>query len=378
MEIAAGWLPGYGEIPDPDPSPSHPVEVLRDIIRAALQSTPCVVAFSGGRDSSVILALAAEIARREQLAPPVAMTFRHDGDDDADESGFQEAVVGHLARSGLPVEWQRVVIGDEFDLIGPLMRPVLLAHGAPVWPASLGPTIELARRAAGGAVLTGEFGDEITGPQRMTVLRGVVRRRGRGLALRDWSNVAAEATPRLLSGWHEPRGTVDLDWLTPDARAESRRRTRADVRRLPLRWDRSVRTWMARRAAAVGHRTTDLTARAHGCLLVQPLGEPAFVDAFAAFGGAFGLRSRSSAVELLSAGLLPAEVVRRRSKAVFNTSRFGPLTQEFVATWDGSGVDRALVDVDVLRRRWRAREFHAQSALLLQQAWLAGTRKEVA
>jgi len=52
----------------------------------ALLRPPCVVAFSGGRDSSRLLAAAADLAAREDLAPPTAYTFRYPLDPAADES----------------------------------------------------------------------------------------------------------------------------------------------------------------------------------------------------------------------------------------------------------------------------------------------------
>jgi hypothetical protein len=46
--------------------------VLEELISPALERPPCVIGFSGGRDSSSLLALATHLARREGLPMPVA------------------------------------------------------------------------------------------------------------------------------------------------------------------------------------------------------------------------------------------------------------------------------------------------------------------
>jgi len=79
-----------------------------------------VVAFSGGRDSSLLLAVAADLAAREGLEPPIALTFRYPGDPAADESSWQEFVVAHLRAAHLPFEWVCRDITTELDVIGPL------------------------------------------------------------------------------------------------------------------------------------------------------------------------------------------------------------------------------------------------------------------
>jgi len=93
--------------------------------------------FSEGRDSSLLLAVAADLAEREGLAPPVAVTFRYFGDPAADEAAWQELVVAHLHRSDLQFDWVRRAIATELDNVGPLMALVLRAHGGPTFPAGL-------------------------------------------------------------------------------------------------------------------------------------------------------------------------------------------------------------------------------------------------
>jgi predicted phosphoadenosine phosphosulfate sulfurtransferase len=54
--------------------------VLEELILPVLQRPRCVIGFSGGRDSSSLLALGTHLARREDLPMPVAFTFRYDSE----------------------------------------------------------------------------------------------------------------------------------------------------------------------------------------------------------------------------------------------------------------------------------------------------------
>jgi asparagine synthetase B (glutamine-hydrolysing) len=370
LEVAMGRPAGAVPLPRP---PAHvepdPVRALRDALLPALLRPPCVVAFSGGRDSSLLLAVAADLAARAGLDPPVALTFRYPGDAAADETSWQELVVTHLR--GMRFDWERRDIGDELDLVGPLTGPVLRAHGGPVFPPALGNTILLAQLAGGGSLVTGNFGDEVLGGHRAAVLRAVARRRGRGLSAADRRHAVACAAParvRLALGL---RAVLDAPWLRPALReAVLAEALRGEAAR-PLRWDRSVRAVLAPRAVTVGNRTRGRVAHDHGCELVEPLGAPGFVASFAAFGGRWGRITRRAATQLLAGGLLPATVVDRRDKATFNASRFGAVSRAFARRWDGRGVDDDLVDPVALRAAWLADTPPATTGMLLQQAWLA-------
>ena len=105
FEVASGWL--FGEVPEAGsggrgaPSPGEmpgpsPAQVLESMLAPALARPPCVVAFSGGRDSSALLAVASRLAAREGLEPPVAATLRYPGEHEAHEEQWQELVVRHL------------------------------------------------------------------------------------------------------------------------------------------------------------------------------------------------------------------------------------------------------------------------------------------
>ncbi|HET8643288.1 MAG TPA: asparagine synthase-related protein [Pseudonocardiaceae bacterium] len=363
-EVALGCPSGTAPPPHwPARIEPDPARALRDTLRPAVLRRPCVVAFSGGRDSSLLLALAADIAAREGVDPPVALTFRYPGDPAADESSWQELVIAALRGAGLRLEWVRRDITTELDNVGPLAAPVLRAHGGPTYPAGLGNTILLARYASGGCLVTGNAGDEVLGGHRAAVLRAVLRRRGRGLTRADWRLVAACAAPAPV-GRRLARGHAG--WLRPALR---RAAPPEPVR--PLRWDRSVRAALAPRAVMIGNRTRARIAADNACELVEPLGDPGFVASYAAFGDRWGGLTRGAGTRLLAGGLLPEPVIARRQKAHFNASRFGPLSREFARTWDGGGLDTSLVDPVALRAAWLADVPPAATAMLLQQAWLA-------
>jgi asparagine synthase (glutamine-hydrolysing) len=371
VDIWAGYPSGMRPAVTMPPSAAHPSAAVRDALRRALRHSPCLVAFSGGRDSSVLLAMAADVAARDGLAAPVALTLRYPGDAPATESEWQELVVGHLRERKLPVEWERRDISDELDLVGPLAAPVLLGHRAPVFPAAIAPTVLLTSLAAGGALVTGNFGDEVLGGHRAALLRAVWRRRGRRMTRSDWYLAATAAAPGPARARLLRAGVPELPWLRQPLRDEVRAQQVADAMARPLAWDASVHAALRPRAVALGTAARNVIAAERDCHLVEPFGEPPVVAALARHGGRYGRLSRAAAVRLLAGELLPAALPGRTGKAYFNRSRFGPISRAFATSWTGAGVDTDFVDPDVLRAMWLADEPPAGTALLLQQVWLA-------
>ena len=158
-EVVIGYpLGSTGSPPPSDDSASTPREALEREVRIALARPPCGVAFSGGRDSSTVLAIATHVARRDGLAEPVPIAGVFPAAPRAEETQWQEAVVRHL---GLR-DWQRIRMHDELDLVGPLATPGLLAHGV-VWPPLIHVDIPLLELLEGGSLLDGEGGDEVLG-----------------------------------------------------------------------------------------------------------------------------------------------------------------------------------------------------------------------
>src|ERR1700722_8932893 len=73
-----------------------PAKALEEALVPALERRPCLVSFSGGRDSSGLLALAAKVSRERGLALPVPATLIFPGDSAADESEWQAMVLAEL------------------------------------------------------------------------------------------------------------------------------------------------------------------------------------------------------------------------------------------------------------------------------------------
>ena len=76
-EVAYGFA--YGKCDQLGPLPRvaarwRPLAAMESAILPALRRPPCLVSFSGGRDSSIVLAVAASAARRQGLSLPIPVT----------------------------------------------------------------------------------------------------------------------------------------------------------------------------------------------------------------------------------------------------------------------------------------------------------------
>ena len=161
LEIASCVVvgPSGARIAPADQSPAtDPAVALERVIAQALQRPPCLVSFSGGHDSSLVLAAATRAARREQLPLPIPVTWRPTDAPRAEESAWQEAVVAALQLS----DWIRLPTGDDLDFVGPVATDVLRRHGV-LHPANAYFHAPLLKEAAGGTLLTGVGGDQVLG-----------------------------------------------------------------------------------------------------------------------------------------------------------------------------------------------------------------------
>jgi asparagine synthase (glutamine-hydrolysing) len=345
-----------------------PRAALTAAIRPALARPPCLVSFSGGRDSSAVLATATAAARREGLPLPIPFSLRFPGRPLTEEWGWQEDLVTHLE---LP-DWERREIGDELDFLGPFARGLLERRGL-VYPANAsfhGPILEAAR---GGSLLTGYGGDDVLGFWRWQRVADVLSRRARPRP-RDGVRIAHSVLPARLKRSVAHRRLEDLPWLRTSANARFKRALAADEAGEPARWDRRTE-WQsrARRVSAARSTLGELADRVD-VRLIHALLDPGFLAALSAWGGRLGRGDRTAVMDALFADLLPPVFVSRLGKAFFDEVFWGPHSRAFIASWDGSGVDEELVDVEGLRVAWRAETPRPGTELLLQSAWLASAR----
>ena len=339
--------------------------VLESVLVRSLQRPPCVVAFSGGRDSAGLLAAAARASRRHGLPLPIPATYRFPGMPDVDENAWQDMVVRYI---GLE-DWVRIDINDELDLVGPVAAPLLRRYG-PMWPPNSHFGGLLAPHAKGGTFVTGVGGDELLAPsayEAARVLSG--RRRPRPGDVRGFAAVVA---PGALRAWRARRGIPPLPWLTPDA-AAAHARARARESLQPLWWGKSVthKWWRSRERLAL--RASIAAACGDDVRVEHPFMDPDFLSAAAGALWRLGFPTRAGAMELLFGDALPKEIRHRSDKAAFFAPFLNRHSRAFIAGWDGTGVDEALVDVDALRASWMADQVDARSYALLQSAWLAAT-----
>ena len=196
-----------------------PLRALEEVCLRCLRRPPCLVSFSGGRDSSVVLAIATAVARREGLQDPIPATNRFGSVGESDETAWQELVVAHLRLR----DWQRVELTTELDVVGRLAREVVAHHG--VLPPFNGhfhaPLLALAR---GGSLLTGIGGDELFEPTHRAALARVLLGR-RAPNRRLLRGAALAAMPRALRRRIARREPAfdRFTWLTDDALARLRR-----------------------------------------------------------------------------------------------------------------------------------------------------------
>lgn len=332
----------------------------------ALMRPPCVVSFSGGRDSSAVVAVAADLARREGLPSPVPVSLRFPALPETAESEWQERVIRHLGIS----DWERVELHDELDLLGAVAQTTLSRHGL-LWPPGCHMTTVIAAHAAGGSMLTGVDGDGILGGWPWVWLGDLLARRAAPSPRDLLSGLRATRPPWRTRIGRRAIDSLALPWLRPRAqRAQAEERLR-ELRHEPRRWDRHL-AWQASRVfRQVAAASWETLARDTGTLLLNPLLDPRFVSALATAGGRFGIGDRTAAMRMLFGDLLPPDVLARTTKALGNRMYWSDHSREFVAQWDGAGADPALVDENALRREWAKRSPHAATASLLQSAWLA-------
>jgi hypothetical protein len=365
----------FGQDPDLEPLPVYddgrsPRAVLEDLLLAALRRAPCVIGFSGGRDSSALLSLAVVLARREGLPLPIPATNVFSGDVQASESEWQELVVSNLE---LP-DWERLRFTDELDVVGPEATPLLLKYG-PSFPFNGHFGMPSFRLASGGTYITGVGGDEIFEPSDQSIvalalLRSIRPRRAHVLlALRALG-------PQFLRARRLCSIVPEEPWLNQDVGRALVRDLADTLANQSLWFDSQIRQdiWREKSRSAL-QQTLSAFGETVNSTVLHPFQDGKFLDAIARDRGRAPWRSRAEAMDHLFGDVLIEKVRQRRTKAGFDSIFFNDHSRAFVQGWDGSGVDTGLVDVDALRATWLAATVDPRSLSLLQAAWVSSARR---
>lgn len=372
LEIAGGVPLGREEdaagLPDV-PAGLEPLAAFEDAIRPALARPPCLISFSGGRDSSAILAVAVRLAHQEGFEPPIPVTLRFRGAPGTRETDWQERVAAHVGVD----EWIRIELGDELDYVGPIALRLLARHGVLHPPSALLFWIQL-EQAQGGSLLTGFGGDTVVGgwlPAHASEVRGGRTR----FAPRDLPTLAWLCAPQVARRAVMRRRLTRPVWLTRAAHGEF---VGARVRELasrPSRWDRFLAWEVRLRRTVVMEVALEELAGAADALIAHPLHDRRFIAALAQAGGARGFGDRTSTMRALFGGDLPEDALARSTKANFVLTYFRGATRAFARRWDGLGFDPDLVNAEILRGVWLERIVDQRAGLAIQWAWLDSARR---
>jgi hypothetical protein len=367
VEVATGLVMGDGVADDAFGRIADPQLALERAILPALQRPPCIVGFSGGRDSSIVFAAALAAARREGLPMPIAFTVEFESPDSR-ETEWQERLVRHLGAD----DWVRVPIGAELDLLGEVATDGLRRHGL-LYPANAHFIVPLATAARGGSVLTGIAGDSVLGewPWHDVASLFARRRRPRPRDLRRGAHWSAPL-PVRAAVLRRRAPECQLPWLRDTFRRTAATRLARELARAPRTWKSRVR-WLARlRAWQAAQQSIAILAAHHDAVASAPLLDRTFLEALAVRGGSWGWGNRTETLRAVFGELLPGWILERSSKAEFSAPFFGPATQRFARDWDGrAGIDPSRIDGTVLRTSWLGARPNFQSSTLLQATWLA-------
>jgi hypothetical protein len=339
-----------------------PRAVLEEEILRALQASPCLVAFSGGCDSGCILSLAVHLARREGLPEPVPFTKRYPrAHPDENEDAWQELVIRELGVK----DWQRIEVLDD-EIIGPEPARIFEAHGV-LWPPALHGLRPIYAAARGGAVLTGEFGDELSQPWFGAVIPDLVtgRRRPGPRSLASAVRWAGpESLRRAAVRLHEP----ERAWLHEPLRSAVRESFVRDRAMYPWRADTARREMRLGRHVSVLRHNMAFVAGPE-VEVIHPFDRQELFDWVALRFGVRGPTKRSEVLDALFGDCAPAVLRARRTKGGFSSVYSGDACRRFVESWEPRWWPSHLVDPDGLRAAWLADTRLTGTWTLLQLAW---------
>lgn len=374
LELATGlvfggerrWMPR-------SPAVATPLEALRSAVLPSLARPPCLVSFSGGRDSSSVLAAATLFARQEGLPLPIPATNRFAAAPSTNETEWQEMVVAHVGLS----DWLRLDLTDELDAVGPYATRALRRHGL-LWPFNAHFHAPLLDAARGGSLLTGIGGDEVFGTSSWARVNDVLARRVTPEP-RDALRIAAALSPpplrRRALAARAPKG---LPWLRPAAERGLAFAWADHVAAEPRRYAERLAWWRSRRWAQLNLRSMELLARDARAGIAHPLMDEAFGAAIAQATRRDGPADRGAFMAKIFGDLLPVGVYHRATKASFDAAFWGRHARRLVSQWSGEAADPELIDMDELRAHWASPRPDAHSFTLLQAAWLELERSQQA
>jgi asparagine synthase (glutamine-hydrolysing) len=366
LELATGLVFGFEQVAEVAPVEvpgDDPLAALERAVLPALLHPPCVVSFSGGRDSSAVLAAAVSVARREGLPLPIPATNVFPEIAEASEDEWQEELVRHL---GLD-DWVRLELRDELDCVGPLALSILERHGL-LWPFNAHFHRPLLEVAGGGSLLTGIGGDELLATSHWAraaaVLAGRVRPVPRDV-LRVLVALGPPAARRIaLRRRYAAIGT--FPWLTDAGNDAFLRAWADDASTEPLRWSRRWGWWRGRRDVAVGFRSLDLIAADCEATIAHPLTDGAFSASVARLARRSRIYERSDLMRAVFEPLLPPGLLTRSTKAAFDSVFWGPASRRLAQAAAAALRPTETVDGEALRRVWRDATPDGHSYLLLQ------------
>jgi hypothetical protein len=369
LEIAFGMPIGLEPVPPLTRSEpiGTPLDALCRVMAEALQRPPCLVSFSGGRDSSALLAVATRVARQENLPLPVPATLIFRDSEPSTEDEWQTMVIEHLGLS----EWIRIEIHSELDAIGPVATKAF-EHLGLYWPFNAHFHLPIMEQAGGGTVITGFGGDE--------------------LAL---CSVSARAE-RLLTQWHRPRWSdaLVIGLATSPLQIRTvvhRRRAREELRShpwltetglrqvgeaygssealIPLGWEAKVRRWLWRdRYFRMCVDTFAEMGELHDVELVHPFIDELVLDSLARAGGFRGFGDRTRLMDFLFGDFLPQQIISRPTKAAFSGPLWTNTSTLFARRWSGDALLEGLVDDVSLKHHWGEEHRNLLSTTVLQLA----------
>ncbi|MCA1841452.1 MAG: hypothetical protein LC723_14205, partial [Actinobacteria bacterium] len=346
-----------------------PVKSLEAEILIKLQSGDCYVSFSGGRDSSTILATGARVAKAHRLRPPVPVTLRFASDPASHESEWQDGLVNSL---GLD-DWKVIDMEHDLELLGPWAERSIREFGL-TFPSNAYLHMPMFEFARGATLMTGLDGDGLFGSWRWRS-HSAIRNRQRKPRPREIPGMVHAMMPAgMRAAIGHVNGKMDIHWLKEPFRSRLRKQWVDEVSREPSHWARWVEWFAGRRYLTLATSSLQRLASLSDTRVVHPFLSQRFLSSIAAKAAPGGFGNRTEAMKMLFGGVVPDEILERSSKARFVSSLWGPKTRQFIQDWDGSGIDVAVIDEQALREEWANTEPNFATSLLVQQAWLASIR----